>query len=227
MDGFLLINKPKNWTSFDVVAKIRGICSKSLGKKVKVGHCGTLDPLATGLLIITVGNYTKKSQEFMKKDKTYEVKMKLGEVSTTDDSEDEIKKINDKKPSLKKLSNILESFVDEITQIPPAYSAIKINGKRAYKLAREGKEVKIEPRKVKIHTISNIQYNYPEVSFTTIVSSGTYIRSLVRDIGENLDTGAYMTYLRRINIDEYSVNNAIDIENINIKSIQEHLQLTE
>ncbi len=208
LDQVILIDKPKEWTSFDVVGKIRYQISKQLGKRVKVGHAGTLDPLATGLLIILVGKATKRQDSYMKQDKIYEVVMKLGQTSTTADEEGQKTIVSDHQPEQKVVIDAVNSFLGTISQVPPAYSAIKIDGQRAYKLAREGKEVKIEPRTVTIHLIDDIAYEYPIVSFTANVSSGTYIRSLVTDIGEALKTGAYMTNLRRTSIGDFSVSDA-------------------
>lgn len=214
MDEVILIDKPAGWTSFDVVAKVRGALRHSSGvKKPKVGHSGTLDPLATGLLVILTGKYCKQAHEFSKLDKTYEVTMKLGETSTTGDEEGEKTFISGSEPSEEAVRATLRHFTGEIMQKPHKYSAIKINGQRAYKLAREGKEVKLEPRPVTIYQISDIAYAYPEVKFTAKVSSGTYIRSLVEDIGDKLGTGAYMTSLRRTQIGEYDIKNAQSIAN--------------
>ncbi len=215
MNGLLLVDKPKGWTSFDVVAKIRGLVRQQTGmKKPKVGHAGTLDPLATGLLVILVGDATKKQAEFMKKDKTYEVEMKLGATSTTDDDEGEKTPTNQPIPDEKTIKTAMLSFVGEISQVPPAFSAIKIGGKRAYKLAREGKDVKIEPRNVTIYAIENINITGDKVSFAAQVSSGTYIRSLVRDIGEELGCGAYMSNLRRTKVGQFDIKDAQAIDNL-------------
>ncbi len=217
MNGILLIDKPKGWTSFDVVAKVRGMVKQATGiKRPKVGHAGTLDPLATGLLIILVGDYCKRAQEYSKLDKIYEVELKLGETSTTDDAEGEITKISGKNPSKDEVLAAIDSFVGDIEQIPPIYSAIKIDGKRAYKLAREGQQPEMKSRTVTVHSITNIDYKYPFISFTTEVSSGTYIRSLARDIGEKLTTGAYMTDLNRTSIGSYSINNSSQIEHLDL-----------
>lgn len=206
MNGILLIDKPSGWTSFDVVAKIRGMVKHETGlKKPKVGHAGTLDPLATGLLVILVGTYCKRAREFSGLDKVYEVTMKLGQTSTTGDDEGEKTHVSDEKPSKAVVSATLKHFMGEIMQTPHAYSAIKVNGQRAYKLAREGKEVIIEPRKVTVYSIMDVNYTYPEVTFTTKVSSGTYIRSLVEDIGKKLEVGAYMTALRRTQIGDFDI----------------------
>jgi tRNA pseudouridine55 synthase len=212
MDEVLLIDKPKDWTSFDVVGKIRSDLRKKTGQRIKVGHAGTLDPLATGLLIVLVGKATKRQAEFMKLDKVYEVEMKLGETSTTADAEGEKTAVSDAIPTKKAVLEVLESFQGHISQVPPAFSAIKVNGQRAYKLARAGREVALEPRKVTIHSITDVTYDYPLIRFTTHVSSGTYIRSLVVDIGEKLGTGAYMTELRRTQIGTFRVSNATSPE---------------
>lgn len=213
MDGILLIDKPSGWTSFDVVAKARGLIKKETGlKKPKVGHTGTLDPLATGLLIIVVGSYCKRASEFSKLDKVYEVTMKLGQTSTTGDEEGVKSDVSDEKPSEEKVQVVLKSFTGDIMQTPPIYSAIKVNGQRAYKLAREGKEVKLEPRPVKIYSITDVKYDYPVVKFTAKVSSGTYIRSLVEDIGKELGTGAYMSALRRTEVGQYSLGSTHPID---------------
>ena len=208
LDKVLLIDKPKGWTSFDVVGKTRSQLRQETGQKVKVGHAGTLDPLATGLLIVLVGKATKRQDEYMKQDKVYEVTMKLGQTSTTADDEGEKTAVSERQPNKEELEHAVHSFIGDISQVPPAYSAIKVNGQRAYKLARAGKEVTIEPRQVTIHSIENLNYSYPEVKFTTKVSSGTYIRSLVTDIGEKLGVGAYMSDLRRTQIGDFSITDA-------------------
>lgn len=214
MDGLLLIDKPKGWTSFDVVAKVRGLLKKETGQKIKVGHTGTLDPMATGLLVLTVGAYCKRAQEFSKLDKVYEVEMILGKTSTTGDSEGDIIKTNQPLPKETAIHKAIMNFVGEIQQIPPAHSAIKVQGQRAYTLARQGKEVRLEPRTVTIHEVSDINILTGKVTFTVHVSSGTYIRSLVRDIGEHLGCGAYMSGLRRSSVGALSLKNASQITSL-------------
>lgn len=224
LDGFLLVDKPKGWTSFDVVAKIRGVIKRETGRKVKVGHTGTLDPLATGLMIIVIGSYCKRAAEFSKLDKTYEVTMKLGETSSTGDEEGEKTIVSDRKPSEDEIKTALESFLGESLQTPPTYSAVKINGKRAYKLARKGEKVEIEPRPIRINSIEITDYTYPFVKFTADVGSGTYIRSLVTDIGENLKTGAYMSHLQRMKVGEFNIKDSIKtLESIACQQISENL----
>ena len=155
---------------------------------------------------------TKKSNEFLKLDKTYEATLKLGYTSTTGDPEGEIKAYSNKKPELEEIESVLQSFAGVITQTPPKFSAIKINGQRAYKLARKNQDFEIPSRQVTIYSIDILDYHYPELIIRCHVSSGTYIRTLAEDIGETLDTGAYLTALRRTKIDKYSVKNAITLE---------------
>lgn len=224
-DGVLLIDKPAGWTSFDVVAKIRGARKaqfKAAGttptkRQLKVGHAGTLDPFATGLLIILLGDATKRSDEFLKQDKTYEATFVLGSTSTTGDPEGEVVPYHAKSPAMPSeadVKDVLARFTGDITQTPPIYSAIKIGGQRAYKLARKGKEVDIPSRKVTVHSIELLEYAYPELKIRTHVSSGTYIRSLAVDIGEALGTGAYCRELRRTSIGNMDINDAIKMSNL-------------
>jgi tRNA pseudouridine55 synthase len=218
-DGLLLIDKPLGWTSHDVVAKVRNILKNEAGKKIKVGHTGTLDPLASGLMILVVGSYCKRASEFSKLDKTYEATVKLGQTSSTGDAEGEKVNVSDAKPTETEVKHTLSSFVGEIEQTPSIYSAIKVDGKRAYKLAREGKEVKIEPRKVTIHSLELTNYSYPKLSFCTSVSSGTYIRTLGEDIGKRLRTGAYLSDLRRTEVGGFSLVDSINPAEISIDKI--------
>lgn len=227
MQGVLLVDKPKTWTSFDVVNKIRRIVAATEGKKpknCKVGHTGTLDPLATGLLVLLVGkDYTRRAQELTKLDKTYEVTMKLGEVSTTGDEEGEKTVVSGAVPTEEALLEALRAFRGDIMQTPPAFSAIKIDGKRAYDLARAGKKVELEARPVTVHSIELTRYEYPCVEFEADVSSGTYIRSLVEDIGQRLGTGAYMTDLRRTRVGEFNIANALEVRDFSADTVQERL----
>lgn len=214
----LLIDKPAGWTSFDVVAKIRNTLEKnyrektSERKKFKVGHAGTLDPFATGLLVILLGDECKNAQNYLKLDKTYEFTAELGKISSTGDPEGEVSAIDDGKPTIEEVQHVLKNFTGEITQTPPAYSAIKIDGKRAYKLARAGKDVEIPARVVTINKLELIEYKYPHLKCVCDVSSGTYIRTLVEDIGKELGTGAYCKELRRIKVGEWKIENAATID---------------
>lgn len=204
---FLIIDKPKGWTSFDVVAKMRGV----LGEK-KIGHLGTLDPLATGVLVLAVGrDSTKQISEFMKAEKDYEVELELGKVSDTYDLEGKIEETGAQIPDEEKIFEAINSFQGETMQTPPAYSAKKIGGKRAYELARKGKTVELKQVSVLIK-ISDIEINPPTVSFKANVSSGTYIRSLVHDIGQKLGCGAILTDLRRTKVGDFKIEEAKKIE---------------
>lgn len=242
MDGLLLIDKPAGWSSFDVIRKLRPV----LGIK-KMGHAGTLDPMATGLLIVLIGKATKKQDQFMKQDKRYEAEVTLGATSDTDDVEGTVtsspetalgagKQLRDfardrqvapmfssgqagskdkketEQLTLKKVQKTLEQFTGEIEQVPPQHSAIKVDGKRAYKTARAGGATQLKARKVTIHDLQLHEYEYPVLRITCSVSSGTYIRSLARDIGVALGTGAYLSALRRTRIGEYTVEQAVTPE---------------
>ena len=228
MQGLLLVDKPAGWTSHDVVNYVRKIVAAYEGKKpknTKVGHTGTLDPFATGLLVILVGKeYTRKAQQLSKADKTYAVTMRLGQVSTTGDPEGEITEVNDSQPSREELEATLQKFTGEIEQTPPIYSAIKVNGQRAYKLARAGNEVVLEPRKTTIHELRLVSYDYPQVRLIATVGSGTYIRTLVEDIANTLGTGAYTVALQRSCIDNFELKDALSKDELSAETIIKHLK---
>jgi tRNA pseudouridine55 synthase len=207
--GILLIDKPAGMSSFGVVARVRRQLSQEAGKKVKVGHTGTLDPFATGLMIIVVGDYCKRAGEFSKLDKSYEATIRLGATSSTGDPEGEIAAISDAQPTEAAIQAALIPFRGEIQQTPPIYSAIKIDGQRAYKLAREGKEVEMPVRTVVVHSLELTEYAYPDVKIACHVGSGTYIRTLAQDIGKVLGTGAYTTQLRRTTVGQWNIAEAI------------------
>lgn len=205
------INKPAGITSHTVVNKLR----RFYGIK-KIGHAGTLDPFATGVLILLVGREsTKRSQELMKQDKIYRTKLKLGYISDTYDKDGVIQEYNIQKvPTRLEIDQIIASFVGEISQIPPMYSAIKINGKKMYELARKGETVDIPPRLVNIYNITVLYYTYPYLTIDISCSSGTYIRSLGYDIGIKLDTGAYLEELERRQSGEYSIENSYTLDTL-------------
>lgn len=212
MEGLLLIDKPLGWTSFDVVNYVRKMVASVEGKKpknVKVGHTGTLDPMASGLLVLLIGkNYTRRAGELSKLDKTYEVEMTLGETSTTGDQEGKKTPVSDKQPGRKDIEAVLSQFQGEISQTPPAYSAVKVNGRRAYELARGGQTPELKPRQVTIYELKLKSYDYPFVKLEASVSSGTYVRTLVEDIGKNLTVGAYTSELRRTRVGKMLVAEA-------------------
>jgi tRNA pseudouridine55 synthase len=218
MDEILLIDKPAHMTSFGVVARLRRVLSKQIGKKLKVGHTGTLDPFATGLMIIVTGKECKNAGTYTKLDKTYEATIVLGKTSTTGDPEGEITEQSDSIPSIDEVSAALEQFKGTIEQRPPIFSAIKINGKRAYHLARNGEEVEIPLRTITIHSLELVGYMYPEFKIRTHVSSGTYIRSLAVDIGTKLGTGAYCSELRRTSIAQWTIDDAKTLADYGIES---------
>lgn len=211
-DSVLLVDKPAGITSFGVVARIRRRLSQQLGKKAKVGHTGTLDPFATGLMIIVTGKECRNAMQYSKLDKEYEAVVRLGETSSTGDPEGEITKVSNAQPSLEAIEVAIAQFRGEITQRPPMFSAIKINGRRAYDLARKGEVVEMPERQVTVYSLELIDYTYPNLSVRVHVSSGTYIRSLAEDIGKTLGTGAYCTELRRTKVGEWSVEGATQIE---------------
>ncbi len=204
MEEMIFVDKPSGMTSFGAVARVRRILSEREGHKVKVGHTGTLDPFATGLLIMLAGKATKKAPELTKLDKVYEATIRLGETSTTGDPEGEIT-ISGTAPSRAEIEAIIPQFTGKIQQTPPAFSAIKVNGQRAYKLARAGKAVDIPSRTVEIYSLEILSYDAPELRIRTHVSSGTYIRTLAEDIGKALGCGAYCYELRRTQIADYKI----------------------
>lgn len=208
-NGILLVDKPAGWSSFKVVAVVRRVLSQAAGKKVKVGHAGTLDPFATGLLIILVGAACKESNSFLKLDKTYEVAAVLGQESSTGDPEGELRDVSSRQPTEADVAEALQKFTGSIMQTPPIFSAIKVGGQRAYALARKGQEVRIEPREVTIRQLRLVDYEYPKLKLICDVSSGTYIRSLVQDLGQTLGTGAYTAQLRRTSIADFTVDRAL------------------
>lgn len=235
MDKKILIDKPANMTSFGVVARVRRVLSEQLSaeigekRKVKVGHTGTLDPFATGLLILLTGKMTRESDNFLKMDKTYLATLKLGATSTTGDPEGEIINTpahNFKVPDLNDIKPIIQLFVGEISQTPPIFSAIKIDGRRAYDLARKGEKPKMPERRVTIYGIEIISYTYPALVIRVHCSSGTYIRTLAEDIGKELSCGAYLTELRRESIGEYEVKDAATLHDFMVShSTPPHIHL--
>lgn len=206
MDEMIFVDKPSGMTSFGAVARVRRILSEREGHKVKVGHTGTLDPFATGLLILLAGKATKRAMSLTKLDKVYEATIRLGETSTTGDPEGEITKTNNPLPNRADVEQVLRLFIGKIEQTPPSFSAIKINGQRAYKLARAGKAVEMPKRIVEIYSIDLLDYDAPELKIRANVSSGTYIRTLAEDIGAALGCGAYCSELRRTQIAEYKLD---------------------
>ena len=206
----LLVDKDLDWTSFDVVKKI-----KNTIKCKKVGHAGTLDPLATGLLIVCTGKNTKKITSIQNQDKVYTGEFILGKTTPSHDLETEFNSSNDvKNISLNKIELICNGFIGEQLQRPPRFSAVKVNGKRAYKYARDNEDIIIKEKKINISNFKITNLNLPNLSFEITCTKGTYIRSLARDFGEKLGCGAVLSKLRRIKIGGYNVMNATTINNL-------------
>ena len=205
----LLIDKPLDWTSFDVVRKLRGLV-----RTKKIGHAGTLDPLATGLLILCTGKFTKRINEYMAQEKEYTGTITLGASTPTYDLESE--PVPQKDPAFVTpelvLETIAQQFTGEILQVPPAHSAIKVNGKRVYELARKGKEVKLEPRRIVVKIFEITKFQLPVLHFRVVCTTGTYIRSLANDLGAVLGCGGYLSGLRRTRIGEFTVEQALTME---------------
>lgn len=211
ISGFILIDKPKGWTSFDVVAKLRGITGIR-----KIGHAGTLDPIATGLLIVAIGrDATKQIDQYMKMDKVYIAKAKLGEISDTYDAEGIIQEFSKEIRTKEELEKTLGLFKGETLQVPPMFSAKKVGGKKLYELARQGKEIERQPVKIKINGINLLSFDYPWFEMEVSCGSGTYIRSLINDIGQELKVGAIMYELRRISIGDFNIKKAVQLEQLN------------
>ena len=229
LDGILLIDKPTNMTSFGVVARIRRVMSdlnreRSLAqgqslaqipKRIKVGHAGTLDPFASGLLIVLVGKVTKCADSLLKLDKTYEATICLGQRSTTGDPEGEITATPQVvPPTSEEVMRVCAGFTGVIKQRVPQFSAIKIKGRRAYELARKGIEIEMPTREVEVYELKVLDYHWPELKIHCKVSSGTYIRALGEDIGEALGVGGYLTTLRRTEVGEYNIAQAYSLRDI-------------
>ncbi len=204
----LLIDKPLKWTSFDVVNKIRWA-----GKYKKVGHAGTLDPLATGLLILCTGKKTKEIDTYQAQEKEYIGTLVLGKTTPSVDLETDFDaEFSTENITQEAVIQAVSQLSGHIEQIPPAHSAIKVNGKRAYESARKGEEVILKPRQVEVKVFEIDSTNFPEISFRIVCSKGTYIRSLVRDFGKLLDSGAYMSSLRRTRIGDFKIENSMTVE---------------
>ncbi|WP_271784349.1 tRNA pseudouridine(55) synthase TruB [Aquimarina algiphila] len=214
-DGqILLIDKPLQWTSFQVVNKLRWLIRNQFNiKKLKVGHAGTLDPLASGLLIICTGKFTKRIQEFQGQAKEYTGTIMLGATTPSYDLETEIDQtFSTDHISNESIQKVTTQFTGEIEQYPPIFSALKKDGKRLYEYAREGEAVEVSSRKITIDTFEITRIELPEVDFRVVCSKGTYIRSLAHDFGKALDSGAHLTVLRRTKIGSFSVEDATTVQ---------------
>jgi len=208
MQGIYTINKPKGPTSHDIINELRRIT----GVK-RIGHAGTLDPLARGVLVVGIGREaTRKLSEVVKKEKEYLATIRFGEESTTDDSEGEKSTIAVKKNSTEEeVRNVVMSFKGEIMQTPPVFSAVKVKGKEAYKRIRKGEQVKLEPRRVVIKRIEILGYKWPDLIIRVVTGPGVYIRSLARDIGDELGVGGYLYDLERVRVGEFGKENSLTL----------------
>lgn len=231
MQGILIINKPKEYTSQDVVSKVKKILNIK-----KAGHTGTLDPMATGVLPVLLGNYTKLSKYLIEHDKTYVAKIKLGQKTDTGDQEGNVieeKEVSDNITN-EDVNNTLKAFLGNQKQIPPMYSAIKVDGKKLYEYARQGIEVEVKPRDIIVYDIKLLEYNieYKEIKIEVSCSKGTYIRVLCEDIAEKLNTVGYMSELNRIVVDKFTIDKAITFEQLeankdNLEFLNNNLVLME
>lgn len=215
IDGEILyIDKPLGWTSFDAVKRMRGALSRRLGlKKIKVGHAGTLDPLATGVMILCTGRATKRIDELQAGVKEYVATVALGATTPSFDLETEIDATYPTNHITRQLvENVLQSFKGRIEQIPPSFSACKVDGKRAYELARKGKEVDLKPKILVIDEIELIDFSPESITIRVVCSKGTYIRALARDIGRALDSGGHLTALRRTRVGDVSVDKCLSVD---------------
>ncbi|MAJ51147.1 MAG: tRNA pseudouridine(55) synthase TruB [Flammeovirgaceae bacterium] len=208
--SLLLVNKPKSWTSFDVVNKLRYLL-----KIKKIGHAGTLDPLATGLLLIGVGKYTKKLESLHGLDKTYEGIIEIGKTTPSFDLETPFDSSSDyMHVTPQEIASAREALTGELDQMPPIYSAIKVNGQRAYKSARKNEIIELKSRKIKVYKFEIIQVILPEIYFRVVCSKGTYIRSLANEFGEKLGVGGYLKELVRTQVGDYKLENAFKLKQL-------------
>ncbi|MCD7936191.1 MAG: tRNA pseudouridine(55) synthase TruB [Tannerellaceae bacterium] len=212
----LYFDKPLGWTSFDLVNRFRYKLSRKLNvKKIKVGHAGTLDPLATGVMIICTGKATKRIEEFQYQDKEYIATIRLGETTPSFDLETEVDQTYPTEHITREtVEEVLKQFIGTIQQVPPAFSACKIDGKRAYEIARKGREVKLKAKTLVIDEIELLDYQLPEIKVRVVCSKGTYIRALARDIGEALGSGGHLTGLQRTRVGEATLEKCMQPEQI-------------
>ncbi|MDD2242985.1 MAG: tRNA pseudouridine(55) synthase TruB [Dysgonamonadaceae bacterium] len=212
----LYVNKPLHWTSFRVVKVVRAkICQRLKIKKLKVGHAGTLDPLATGVMILCTGKKTKEIERLQAHTKEYIADIRLGATTPSFDLETEIdNKFSIEHITKEKVENALQNFIDEINQVPPSYSACKVDGRRAYDLARNNEEIELKPKLLVIDKIELLSCNLPDIKIRVVCSKGTYIRALARDIGIALESGAHLTGLVRTRVGEISLENCLNIDQL-------------
>lgn len=209
LDGILVVDKPLGWSSMDVVRRVRRAARAGGAAKAKVGHAGTLDPLATGVVVCCLGKATRQVERIMGMTKVYEAEVDLSAFTTTDDREGERQEVNVATPPTEaQVREVINRFVGEVEQVPPAYSAIHVGGQRAYKLARRGENVELPARTVRIDAIDVLGYAWPILTIRVTCGRGTYIRSLARDLGKALGTGGHLASLRRTAVGSYDLSKA-------------------
>lgn len=211
------IDKPYRISSFGALAHVRYVLSRTLGYKVKIGHAGTLDPLATGVLILCTGKATKRIEEFQGQTKEYTATLQLGATTASYDMEHEVNASFPTEHITRELINdTLPQFIGDIEQIPPTYSAVKVNGDRAYELRRAGEEVKLKPKHIHIDEIEVVDFDVEkmQLSLRVVCGKGTYIRALARDLGRALNSGAYLTALRRTRVGDFTIDRCLDYEHV-------------
>lgn len=209
----LAFDKPKTWTSFGIVARVRWLLTQKVGQKVKVGHAGTLDPLATGVLLLCTGRATKRIEELQSHEKEYVATLKLGATTPSFDMEHpEDATFPTAHITREMVEEVLASFTGTIEQVPPSFSACKIKGERAFYLARNGQSVNLKPKTITISQIQLLSFQPAQIQIRVVCSKGTYIRALARDIGAALNSGAYLTELRRTRVGDYSVEQCLNLE---------------
>ena len=221
MQGILVLDKPPGISSARAVARVKRL----LPRGTKIGHAGTLDPFATGILLLLIGKATKLCEKLMDSPKQYEARIKFGANTATDDPESpEQPHVIAKIPDVLRIDEALQAFVGRIEQRPPIYSAMKVGGQRAYKLARKGEAVEMKPRTVVVYGIERLDYAWPELSLRIDCGRGTYIRSIARDLGEALSVGGYLTALRRTRVGRFELKNAASIEQLTEGTLESMLQ---
>jgi tRNA pseudouridine55 synthase len=223
-DGVINLDKPAGLSSAAVVSRVKRL----LPRGTRIGHAGTLDPFATGVLLLLIGKATKLSQRFMDEPKGYETTVKLGATTATDDGDSpEEPIINAPPPTLEQIHSAMGGMIGHIQQLPPRYSAKKLGGRRAYQLARQGKDVVLQPQSVRIDSIEILSYQWPLLKLRIACGRGTYIRAIARDLGKILNTGGYLAELRRTRIGGFHADHAVGLEQLTMEGIANHLRSIE
>ncbi|MBC8106258.1 MAG: tRNA pseudouridine(55) synthase TruB [Anaerolineae bacterium] len=226
MDGVLVLDKPAGISSARAVSMVKRLLPRAAGRRPKIGHAGTLDPFATGVLLLLIGRATKSCEQLMDQPKTYETTIKLGATTETDDPEspEMIMQSPARSPGLREVTDAMKSFVGAIEQTPPKFSAIKIGGRRACDRVRDGQTVELKPRTVQVYSIDLLNFEYPSLQLKIDCGRGTYIRAIARDLGDVLGVGGYLTQLRRTRIGAFSIDDAISIDQLSPEKLISNLR---